>query len=76
MAFNNFGSGNTVKRAQVRWRSRGRSCKPVQTVTKVGPGFNINGLKGRRGGGGPQAKTAAPTATAVRTGKKTAAPAA
>ncbi len=74
LAFNAFGSGNTV--------TAGGSILPLaiagsifqngQTVTKVGTGFNINGVVVGGAAAIRNAKTSAPTATAVRTGKGTA----
>jgi len=77
LAFNAFGSGNTVKAGPGPVAIAGSIAQTGATVTKVGPGFNINGIRvpntAAAGGG---TKTSAPTATAVRTGQKNAAPAA
>ena len=63
-AFSLFGNQNSVTAGPGPFAIAGSIFQNGQPVTKVNPGFNINGLKVPN------------TATAVRTGNKTAAPAA
>jgi hypothetical protein len=76
VAFNAFGSGNTVTAGTGPLAIAGSILQTGATIKKVGPGFNINGIVVGGAAAVRNARTAAPTATAVRTGKQTAAPAA
>jgi hypothetical protein len=75
LAFNIFGSGNTVDAGPGPLAIAGTILQNVQTITTTGPGFHINGIA-VGGAAARNAKTAAPAATAVHTGNKTVAPAA
>ncbi len=90
LAFNVFGSGNKVQATPGPFAIAGSIGQTGQTITKAGPGFNINngivvgGAAAIRNArtAAPTARairnsrTAAPTATALHTGNNTAAPAA
>jgi len=75
-AFNALGSNNLVLALPGPLAVAGSIGQTGQTIKKAGPGFHINGVVvgGAAAVGSP--KTATPTTAALRTGKKTAAPAA
>jgi hypothetical protein len=75
-AFNLGGNGNTVTAGPGPLAIAGSILQTNSPITKVGPGFNINGLVVGGAAAVGSHKTAAPTATAVHTGARTAAPAA
>jgi hypothetical protein len=75
-AFSILGSNNTVQAGYGPLAVAGSLFQTGATITKVGPGFNINGVVVGGATAIRNAKTSAPTATAVRTGRQTAAPAA
>jgi hypothetical protein len=76
VAFSAFGSGNTVQAGPGSLALAGSIFQTGATVTKIGPGFNINGVKAGGAAAVGNAKPATPTAAALPTRKKTAAPAA
>jgi hypothetical protein len=76
LAFDTFGSGNTVRAGPGPLAIAGSIGQNGQTIIKVGPGFNINGLVVRGAAAVRGTEAPAPTATAVHTGKTTAARAA
>jgi hypothetical protein len=72
-SFNAFGSGNKVLAGPGPLAVAGSILQTGQTITKAGPGFNINGVIIVGGAAAVRnAKTSAPTAAAVHTGKGTA----
>ena len=73
-AFNVFGSSNNVVVGPGPLAIAGSILQTGATVTKVGPGFNINGIVVGGAAAIRSARTSAPTATAAHTGNKTSAP--